>query len=89
MIQISDPQGPDAARALINGMMLVAHIKEFHPDVILSANLSIIAAHARQMVSSRPAIAASLRELLQCVESGNFPAQDQQIGLAAAGQQLH
>ena len=89
MIQISDPQGPDAARSLIEGVMLATRMKGFHSDVVISANLSIIAAHARQIVSSRPANAASLRELLQCVETGNFPTQDQQMGLAAAGQQLH
>lgn len=89
MITISDPKGPDAARALIDGMMTVAHLKGLHPDVVISANLSIIAAHARHIVSSRPAIAASLREILHCVETGNFPTQDQPIGLAAAGQHLH
>ena len=89
MITITDPQGPDACRALIDGMMLVAHLKKFAPDIVLSANMSIIMAHAREQPNSRPAIVESLRAMLLLIESGEFPGDDQPLAAAPAGKSLH
>jgi hypothetical protein len=89
MISITDPQGPAACRTLIDGMMTVAHLSELGPDVVLSANMSIIMAHAREAPGSRAAIAQSLREMLAQIETGQYPTADQPLGVAAAGQQLH
>jgi hypothetical protein len=89
MISITDPQGPAACRTLIDGMMTVAHLSEMGPSVVLSANMSVIMAHAREAPGTRAVIVQSLREMLVQIETGQFPTADQPLGVTAAGQQLH
>ena len=75
---------------MVNGMLAVADMNDFAPDVILSANCSVLVEMARQLPSSREAIANALRGVLQIIESGEFPVADQVIGQQPApGTKLH
>ena len=90
MIRITDPQGPDAARSMLSGMFVVAELKGYAPDVILSANCSSMVVMAKELPQSREAIANALRAVLQMIESGEFPSGDQAIVQAhVAGSKLH
>ena len=89
MISINDPQGPNAARTLIDGQFAVAAMHGFGMDIVLCANVSCLTALAREFPEARATIAKQLRDVLACIDSGNFPTKDQPLGMAAAGQQLH
>lgn len=79
LVKISDPEGPQACRDLMDGMLLVAHLKNMAPSVIISAAISIVTAFSREMPHSQAIIAQSLRNVLAQIESGEFPASDHVI----------
>lgn len=89
MIHITDPEGPNAARSLVDGQFAVAAMRGYGMDIVMCANVSCPTAIARELPDARKSIAAHLRDALACCESGNFPTRDQALGMAAAGQQLH
>lgn len=89
MIRITDPQGPNAARTLIDGQLAVAAMHDFGMDIVMCANVSCLIAMAREFPEARATIAAQLRDALACIDSGSFPTKDQPLGMAAAGQHLH
>jgi hypothetical protein len=70
-------------------MMMVAALEGLHADVVVSACMSLIMLHARQMPTSRNTMATSLRDMLAQIEAGQFPTTGQILGGAPAGQALH
>lgn len=91
MIDIQDPQGPQACRDLMDGMLVVAQMRNLAPGLIISASLSIISAMASKSdAGSQKVIASGLRAVLSAIESGDFPVQDGPLGQQfAAGTKLH
>lgn len=90
MIRITDPQGPDAARSMVHGMLAVAELKNLAPDVVLSANCSMVIFMAGQMPNSREVILTTLRSMIQTIESGDFPTGDHAfVRQPAPGEKLH
>lgn len=88
MITNSHPEGRKAAQDLMDGMLTVAQLKGIAPEVVISANVSMlvwIAKHADD--ESRKLIANSMRVAVDLIESGQFPKGDS--GAIATSGALH
>ncbi len=92
LLEISHPQGPQACRDLMDGVLLTAAMKQLAPSVVLSANISMLTAFSREMPHARAIIAHSLRSILTSIETGDFATKDRVLAQdhsAASGSHLH
>jgi hypothetical protein len=85
MITNSHPEGRKAAQSLMDGMLLSAQLKSIAPEVVISANMSMLvwmAKHADD--ESRKNIAQGMRTALAFIENNQFPTEGTVLATSGA-----